>query len=65
MTITLSREELEAFQARLSEWYYAGMVYALENARTSLMDPLGQRDVMAAMDRFATKSPCPSWRSLL
>lgn len=78
MTVTLTKEELEAFQKVLAEWYNKRLQFIIEGlvrqgTRLSVRDAGSFSGAAAAMKQqlmqlttqFETENPKPDWRSLL
>jgi hypothetical protein len=66
MTITLSKEELEDFQLKLSEWYKHMFSYVLEQIQ---VDPFTMRrnqdDIPDIIKAYEEQNPKPDWRTLI
>lgn len=68
MTIMLTKEEMESFQAKLSNWFDKRSVYAFERLSIDV-GMLTGRNVTRMFEELFTKfeaeTPKPDWRSLL
>lgn len=70
MTITLSKDEFQTFENRLSAWYADQTIFIIERLQLpdfgqGLRLRTGKELVLQAQADFCAKHPKPDWRSLL
>ncbi len=67
MELTLTKEELEGYAAKLSQWYDERSMFVLQRVNSGPQYEYRntEESVKAAFNKFESEHPRPTWKDLL